>query len=48
MEGIIDSPAGEVFGDREIDCFLIFPRAERDESEVVENGFSDKPLNVGG
>lgn len=48
MEGVINGPAGQVFGDREIDCVLIFPGAERDEGEVIENGFPDEPLDVGG
>jgi len=48
MEGVVNGPAGQVFGDRKIHGVLVFPGAERDEGEVVENGLTDESMDIGG
>jgi hypothetical protein len=48
MEGVVNGPAGQVFGDRKIHGVLIFPGAEQDEGEVIENGFPDESMDIGG
>jgi hypothetical protein len=48
MEGVINGTAAQIFGDHQIHCVLIFPGAERDEDEVIQNGLSDETLDIGG
>jgi hypothetical protein len=48
VEGVVYRATGQVLGDCEIHGVLVFLCAERNECEVIQDGFPDEALDIGG